>query len=191
MNGDGYADIVGGAPYGEGAVGVNRGEVYLYLGNARPGRQVVPWQARTDPTRTPVQPWGLSHLPGGVYLGLWATHPLGRGRATVEVEACPPGVPFGDTACTLLRSSSWRDTTATETGVQIATLFPGLAPRTLYRWRARVLYAPYAVLRVGITPPPNPAHGPWRRIQAQVNEGDVRTVESRLFLPVVMRGYGP
>jgi hypothetical protein len=32
------------------------------------------------------------------------------------------------------------------------------------------------VTQVGITPPPLPAHGPWRRLDAQTREGDARTV---------------
>jgi hypothetical protein len=52
----------------------------------------------------------------------------------------------------------------------------GLTEDTLYRWRARVLYAPYSVTQVGIKPPPNPAHGPWRRVSAQANEADIRVV---------------
>jgi len=51
----------------------------------------------------------------------------------------------------------------------------GLVASTLYRWRARVLYAPFSVVQPGITPPPNPAHGPWRRFQGQAFEADLRT----------------
>jgi hypothetical protein len=51
----------------------------------------------------------------------------------------------------------------------------GLEPETLYRWRVRVLYASLFVLRPHITPPPNPAHGPWRRFLGQAFEADVRT----------------
>jgi hypothetical protein len=46
--------------------------------------------------------------------------------------------------------------------------------------------------RAGSTPPPNPAHGPWRRFQAQAFEGDVRTMGRALgdgwtvFLPLVI-----
>jgi hypothetical protein len=32
------------------------------------------------------------------------------------------------------------------------------------------------VTQVGIKPPPNPAHGPWRRVSAQANEADIRVV---------------
>ena len=52
----------------------------------------------------------------------------------------------------------------------------GLTYGELYRWRARVLYAPYSVTETGITSPPNPAHGPWRRVSAQGVEADIRVV---------------
>jgi hypothetical protein len=58
--------------------------------------------------------------------------------------------------------------------VTLTQTLAGLAEGTLYRWRARVLYAPYSVTQSGITAPPNPAHGPWRRLFGQALEGDVR-----------------
>jgi hypothetical protein len=50
----------------------------------------------------------------------------------------------------------------------------GLTDGALYRWRARLLYAPSSVTQPGITAPPKPAHGPWRRVGAQSFEGDIR-----------------
>ncbi len=41
-------------------------------------------------------------------------------------------------------------------------------------WRARVLHARSSVTQTGITPPPNPAHGPWRRVSGQAVEADIR-----------------
>jgi hypothetical protein len=41
------------------------------------------------------------------------------------------------------------------------------------------------VTEAGITPPPNPAHGPWRRVQAQAVEADILLPEpSELVLLV-------
>jgi uncharacterized repeat protein (TIGR01451 family) len=37
------------------------------------------------------------------------------------------------------------------------------------------LYAPQTVTAAGITPPPHPAHGPWRRFLGQAMEADLRT----------------
>jgi hypothetical protein len=70
-------------------------------------------------------------------------------------------------------SSSW--TAGPQSGVELTETVPGLSDQTLYRWRARVLHAPFSVTEAGITAPPNPAHGPWRRLQGQVREADIAT----------------
>jgi len=78
--------------------------------------------------------------------------------------------------------------TALPDGVKLALAATGLDNQTLYRWLARVLYALFSVTQPGVTSPPNPAHGPWRRYSGQVEEVDVRTSgETRLFLPLVKR----
>ena len=43
-------------------------------------------------------------------------------------------------------------------------------------WICNFTYAPSGVNEAGITAPPNPAHGPWRRLSAQNDEADVRLV---------------
>jgi hypothetical protein len=187
VNGDGVADLVAGAPFRDEPVD-SAGTAYMYPGNVEPGRPVLPQQARADGGRMPVQPWGLSHAADRFYLGVWATDPMGRGRVKLEVEACPPGEPFGDVACVRHRSATWKDVTASESGTEVLMTVSGLEMETLYRWRARVLYAPFGVVRVAITPPPNPAHGPWRRFQAQAFEADIRTAEGwRVLVPVVQK----
>jgi hypothetical protein len=105
-----------------------------------------------------------------------ATHPMGRGRVKLEAEVCPPAAPFGDPSCSSQVSPSWIDVSPTPGGVLLSETISGLTGDSLYRWRARVLYAPLGVTEAGITPPPNPAHGPWRRVSAQAVEADVRTV---------------
>ena len=189
VNGDGFADLVAGAPSRDEPVDT-AGKAYLYFGNIETGRLVLPQQARADGSRVPVQPWGVSHTAEAFYLGLWATDPMGRGRVKLEVEACPPGVPFGDVVCIDHQSPMWKDVTATESGTRLQTTISGLEMETLYHWRARVLYAPYSVVKAGITPPPNPAHGPWRRLQAQAFEADIRTAEGwRVYVPVVHKAH--
>ena len=56
--------------------------------------------------------------------------------------------------------------------MRLVELLSGLDPN-VHRWRARVLHAPFRVTAAGITPPPSPAHGPWRRVQAQAVEADI------------------
>jgi hypothetical protein len=39
----------------------------------------------------------------------------------------------------------------------------------------RTLFAPLSVTKPGIVPPRHPAHGPWRRLNGQLVEADIRT----------------
>jgi hypothetical protein len=121
-----------------------------------------------------VQPWGLVHDDDDFQVRVNATHPLGRGRVKGEVETCPPGVPFGDLSCDREVSQSWIDVTATPGGVVITETITGLSPGVPYRWRARVLRAPFGVIQPGISGSPNPVHGPWRRLLGQAFEADFR-----------------
>jgi uncharacterized protein YciU (UPF0263 family) len=176
VNGDGFADvIVGATDYDAGEV--DEGIALVFLGNGgADGRSVLTRQMRGSLTSVPVEPWGLSYATDRFAIELAATHPMGRGRVKLEAETCPLAVPFEDASCAQHMTPSWVDVTATSGGVLLNETISGLAPSSLYRWRARVLYAPFGVTEAGITPPPNPAHGPWRRVSAQAVEADVRTI---------------
>jgi len=167
--------IVGATDYDAGEA--DEGAAFLYLGNAgADGRTVLTRQLRGSAGSIPVEPWGSSYALDSFKFQMAATCPMGRGRVKLESETCPPGVPFGSPSCSGQVSPTWIDVSPTPGGVLLSELVSGLAGDSLYRWRARVLYAPLGVTEVGITPPPNPAHGPWRRVSAQVVEADIRTV---------------
>src|SRR5204862_5956402 len=104
---------------------------------------------------------------------LVATDPAGRGRVKLEVQACPIGKNFGAPECSSSISAGWSDVTATAGGQVLTQTVPGLGG-TVYRWRARVLHAPFRIVQPGITAPPKSPHGPWRRLGAQAVEADVR-----------------
>jgi hypothetical protein len=162
VNGDGFADVIlGRASYAEAFVFEGGGD----------GRPVRARQLRRPSRR--VQAGGSSRE--DVFeVRLTATHPEGRGRARLEVEACPTGVAFGAPACVQQISPGWTEVPATAAGVDLGVTVSGLAEDTLYRWRARVLHAPVSVTQAGITPPANPAHGPWRTLSGQASEADIR-----------------
>ena len=184
MNGDGYADVIIGDP----AANNFTGQTSAYLGNGEGGRMVLVEAARGDGSGTNSQPWGHSNHPSQFEVSMMATHPQGRERIKLQVEVCPAGGSFGGQRCKLFNSPSWTDVTASPDGVNLTLAASGLDNQTLYHWRARILFAPFSVTQPGIKPPPNPAHGPWRRYSGQVEEADVRTSgESRLFLPLVKR----
>jgi hypothetical protein len=176
VNGDGYADvIVGATDYDAGET--DEGAAFLFLGNAgADGRTVATRQLRGTAGSIPVEPWGASYALDRFKFQMSATHPMGRERVKLEAEICPASMPFGNPSCSSHVSPNWVDVSATLGGVRLSELISGLAGDNLYRWRARVLYAPFGVTETGITPPPNPSHGPWRRVSAQAVEADVRTV---------------
>jgi hypothetical protein len=175
VNGDGYADVIVGAPnYYEGEG--NEGAALVFLGGGgTSGRPILARQSRGDGAGIPVQPWGGSYVVDRFRLGMRGTDSWGRGRVKLEAEYCPAGVAFGAPQCGRHVSPSWQDVTATAGGVALDETITGLASSTLYHWRARVLHAPYGVTQPGITAPPKPAHGPWRRLLGQAVEADVRT----------------
>ncbi len=92
----------------------------------------------------------------------------------MQVETCPVGVPFGHATCGQTISSLWTAIT-TSGGSTLTETVQGLNAGKRYKWRSRVLYAPFTVLQAGITAPPNPAHGPWKRLsgRAEAEDGDI------------------
>jgi hypothetical protein len=182
INGDGYSDLVVGAPAG-GATDDEAGDAYVFLGGGdagktlagggRLGRAVRALQSAPDEPERFVQPWGAVDA-DRFDQHITITSSSGRQRVKVETEACPPGVPFGSPSCVSQISPTWTDVTLLPGGVEHRYSVGGFTSDALYRWRARLLFAPYSVDQTGITPPPEPPHGPWRRLAAQSDEADLR-----------------
>jgi uncharacterized repeat protein (TIGR01451 family) len=162
VNGDGYADVVVGAIYNDDG-GYDAGKAYVFQGNDGGGRAGLARQARGDGSGKPVQPWGPSYTADSFGVSLQAVDPLGRGRARLQVQACPPGVPFGDAACLEQTADKWIEASS-DGGVELSHIVPGLEEGELHRWRARALYGS-----------PLYGHGPWRRLMGQAMEADVRS----------------
>jgi hypothetical protein len=150
----------------------------VFLGNANAnGRPVLARQRRGDDSGTPVQPWGSAYSSGGWVAELRASHPSGSGRVQAELEACPAGVAFGQVSCTTALTPTWLTVNGATPDVQLSYSFSALTSNTLYHWRARVLHAP------STGPfPAEPFHGPWRRLDAQSVEADIRLPEPGLVL---------
>ena len=170
VNGDGFADLIAGSDqYDNGET--NEGRAFVFYGNGGTGRAVEAQQLPSSGT-APVQPWGSSGASNEVVIRSRHVSPFGRDRVKAEVEACPVGVPFGQPGCIVTSGASW---ISAGSPVQIVTNLAIPRVGSLYRWRVRTLRAPYRVTTAGITPPPNPPHGPWRRVLGQAVEADVRT----------------
>jgi hypothetical protein len=175
VNGDGFADaLVGSYVYDQGES--DEGAAFVFYGGGnQTGRPVLARQLRGG-SATPVQPWGSGEHGDAFQVSLRATHPAGRGRVKLEVEACPAGVDFFGGGCVRRISTSWTDVTATSGGVTLTETVSGLAGAELYHWRARVLHAPFGVTQSGIAAAAYPPHGPWRRYSGQSLEADLRTL---------------
>ena len=172
INGDGYADIVGGVPSYNGGL-AEEGAALVFLGNGA-GRGLIPQQFRST---TPVAPWGASQSASGFSAAMQALGPRGRERSRLQLEACPAGAVFGGPSCTRTTAASWTDTTSAAAGVATVANATGLNLNAVYHWRVRSLYAPFTVTQTGITAPPNPAASPWRRMEAGGGVADIRVIE--------------
>jgi len=166
VNGDGYADVIVGAKdYDNGQT--DEGAAFVFYGNGnRTGRPVLATQQGAVAGRK-VQSWGTSS-DTGFSVNMQRSDPSATSRTKLEVQWCPAGKPFGHASCASAVSAAWSLTGAPKVST------PGLVDGALYHWRARMLYAPKSVTQPGITAPPKPARGPWRRLGAQSFEGDVR-----------------
>jgi hypothetical protein len=166
VNGDGFADVIAGA-YLYNDPETDEGAAFLYYGNGnRSGRPALATQFRGASSLT-VHPWGSAYSPDFA-VGLRRNDPGTNSKSKLEVQRCPVGVPFGHASCASAVSTSWSSASV------LMHVLTGLTDGGLYRWRARLLYAPSQVTQPGITPAPNPRHGPWRRFAAQSVEADVR-----------------
>lgn len=150
VNGDGYADVLGGAPDYDHD---EKGSAFMYFGNGGPGHAMRPRQLHSD-NSGPIARLGLSSSPRAFRLASLAKTPFGRTSVKMEWEVKPFRADF-DGADTGL-SSVWQDTG--RTGVELTELVDGLSPGMLYHWRLRLRYHPATI-------PYQPA-GPWLTNQA-------------------------
>ncbi|MGB0133703.1 integrin alpha [Dokdonella sp.] len=171
VNGDGFADVIAGAPLYSHVLN-EQGRVFFYLGGDAPGRLVQPLQLRTSGTL--VSEWGISNIDDGLQVQMHATSPRGRERAKLQLEACPAGFRFLHPACSDFVSGSWQELPASSAGASLNVMAPGLNSNTLYHWRARVLYAPLTVTAPGIVAAAKPVAGPWRRLNSSADAADTR-----------------
>jgi len=140
VNGDGYSDIIVGAPlYKDGQT--NEGKVYVYLGNDGPGFSMTPGQFRSDGI-TPICLYLTSDSGNAITVKLRAHSPMGRTKIRLQWQFCSLWVPFGLGPVSSLsvtgESSDWIDTGDGTT--MISETVTGLQLNTPYHWRVRLLY---------------------------------------------------
>jgi hypothetical protein len=148
VNGDGFADVIVGAPTFDHVELVNTdedvGQARVYYGNGGSVLSLRPRQLRTGAANPPVPiaPLGVSNSTTSVQLRLTGLMPLGRERVKLEWQIAPLGTPFTATTVITGTSPAWIDTgnpllAREEIAVQVNSLAPG----TNYRWRVRLVYS--------------------------------------------------
>ena len=174
VNGDGYADVIVGAPQWQTDIElVNEGRALVYFGNDGPGVSLRPRQQHVD--GKPLATLGISDEEQEFRVSLRAGTPFGRGRISLEVEVKPLGVDF-DGVDTFLWGGSQNAVPGSDKYLVPHSLHFG----TPYHWRARWRYDQ-------ITTPWMPASRwvtiPWNGW----NEQDFRTFGVQIFLPLILR----
>jgi hypothetical protein len=180
VNGDGYADVIAGAPrYDNGQT--DEGAAFVYLGNAA-GRPVRAIQ-QPGVEGGPIPAWGQSWTVKSFQVQLQATSSRGRERVKLQAQDCPAGTAFGGPGCQTYTMTTWSTLPADGQSLTL-TLPVTVSLDGLHHWRARVLYAPLTGPLPGV-----PDHGPWRRLNGQVDEADLRIpVPVTLTVAIVDRG---
>ncbi len=175
LNGDGFADLVAGAP---GVAGGSASQGAFAVGFAvSEGRSSGVQQYRNP--ATPLDLQGDTESTDAFFVVMDGYSPHGRERAKLGIEACPTGEPWGGGGCISSASDAWIDTTATPAGGLMVAHPNGLVEGELYRWRARMLYAPYAITTASIVAPANPSNvGPWRRMRGTADVADLRVLDT-------------
>jgi len=166
VNGDGFSDLLIGAPRHD-QVQADEGRVFMFEGNEARGLARIPRMARDDGS-APIDLLGRSDSPSSFRLRATGRTPSGRGLVSLEWEVKLAGVPFDGDG---LMTGGLFDTgapTSSGSAVPIDELVSTLAEDTLYRWRVRLLS----------TSPFFP-HSPWLSHPGNtMSESDVRTART-------------
>jgi len=134
VNGDGYADVIVGAPRHDNAL-TDEGRAFVYYGNGGAGSSLVPRQRSSTATR-PIAHLGVSDSPDSFRLSLLGRTPFGRGKVKLEWEVKPLGSPMNGIETKIAVHAS--DTGPA--GATVSEQETGLIDLVPYHWRVRLRY---------------------------------------------------
>ena len=141
VNGDGYSDVIIGAPYFDNLV--DDGSVFVYYGNNGISLRSTIQQYKPGSSSV-VSSGGLTGTNGQVRLNIFGKSPFGRADGKIVYEYKDNGNPFSGSVITNSTSNSgagvYSDLGAAITGVQLNNDISGLTSSKEYKWRARVQY---------------------------------------------------
>jgi len=136
VNGDGFADLAGGAPNlanGQAA----EGAAFLYYGGGGDGLDRRLRQIRADGS-APIALGGNTSLAASFRARLLGRIPAGRGRSGLDVEAKPPALPFDGTGLTRIAPLDTGAPGAGGSALDSLEAIVQVADITSFRWRARL-----------------------------------------------------
>jgi hypothetical protein len=173
VNGDGYAEVVVGAPLYTKNV-ATEGQAFVFFGNEGPG---VPWRLKQLSSTGPIGLLGHSHE-AHIYVNLRLPSAFGRGWLQPELEVKLLGERFnGSDTWVPGGSQTWIHPFP---GSGVTSVSSPLIARQPYHWRIRFVYkpgtTPWMPASRWVTPPWNG----W-------NEQDLRTGGDVIGLPLVLR----
>jgi len=172
VNGDGYADVVVGAPWYEESYN-QEGEAFVYHGNGGEGLSLGMFNYNSEGVR-------VAHLgkldTDQFRLSTTNRNPFGRGDSAFEIETKPLRTGF-DGENTWVPGGQWNNP---ELGIGTSMISSQISSCNPFHWRLRVLYRPS-------TTPFMPASRwmtiPWNGW----NEMDLRPSGMCVSLPIILR----
>ncbi len=134
VNGDGYSDVIVGAPYLDSGQ-PDEGRAFVHYGGGGRHLALRPQQRRADDAK-PIQQLGRSDSPTSFRLAALGRSPFGRGGVKLEWEAKPLGTLLDGSETST--GASWLDSGTA--GAALDELVSGLAAGRVYHWRVRLHY---------------------------------------------------
>ena len=163
VNGDGFSDIIVGAP-GYDNSHTDEGRAFAFYGNGGTGIDRTPRQVRADGS-APVGPLGMTDSEGAIRLRATGRVAAGRGRVRLQWEMKRFGRGFDGTVLGMGRVvDTGFPGTGTGSAAPLEALVTGLAPSSFYHWRLRVVGgSPFFPHSPWFSPPFNaPSEGDFR-----------------------------
>lgn len=133
VNGDGFSDLLVGAPYFTNPQ-ADEGRAYMYYGGG--GRGTVRASRQWQPDLADhLGPLGISDATGGFGLSIRGRTPRGRDRVRLEYEVKPYGTPFDGTGTV---RGPWTLSGGDDNWSDLTAEVSGLTAGTAYIWRVRL-----------------------------------------------------
>ncbi len=152
VNGDGYSDVIVGAPRYDNSE-TDKGRAFVYYGNNGSGLRSTLQQYQAG-TSTIVGPDGKTGEDGQIRFNGFAKNPFGRAEGKLVYEYVANGSPFGTIVNFSGQQSFYTDLGTTISGIELNEDVGPIQQNKNYRWRERIKYSPVNN--------PYQVYGPWR-----------------------------